>query len=236
MKSFGIIVIVFLVSACTFPLEDNISGNGMVTLRTLSIEPVDYLHISDKIEALLIPSDSLKVVIEADENLQDHIIVGSRNGRLMIYSDKNISVAKACRVRIYADRISAVDVASGARFLVSDTLFGEQFTISSSSAGEVRLTGQFSTLVVSGSSASKIWLKGSSEYLYATLSSAADLNAFGFYAERANVMASSAADASIHVATEAEMNATSAADIRYMGNPAMVKSHSSSAGSVRASM
>jgi hypothetical protein len=75
-------------------------------------------------------------------------------------------------------------------------------------------------------------LSGSADEFDVTLSSAGDLNAFDLIAGKVDVNVSSAGDAKVHATDEISMNASSAGNIYYRGDARVVRSQSSSAGSI----
>lgn len=233
MKAIKYIPIVFLFVACGHSFHDSITGNGNVVVKNVEIDTVLTLIVSDRLEATLIPSDSFKVVIEADENLHEFIFVEEEHDQLHIYSDKYIRLAKAKNVYIYANSINSIDVSAGATLHMSDSLTMDIFSLDASSGSDVNILGHFGTMYVNGSSASDIDLVGSCNDLEVNMSSASDLQAYDFEAKRVSVTASSAADVRIHVTDEAEFDASSASDIIYRGNPEVISSNSSSAADIK---
>lgn len=235
MNAIKYLPMLLLFVACGHGFHDTITGNGNVQERTVSIDTIQSVSVSNKLEATFILSDSFKVIVEADENLQEFIFVEEKYGQLEIYSDKNIRMAKAKQIYIYANTINSISVSSGADFFVSDSLNAEEFTIEASSSANVTVFGTFGFLFVNGSSAADINIEGSCEKLEVNMSSAADLRASNLVAKKGNVVVSSAGDARVHITEEASFEASSAGDIIYRGNPIVISSNASSAGDVKKS-
>lgn len=233
MKTLKYLPILLLLVACGHSFHDSITGNGNVEEKSTKIDTVHSLFISDRLEATLIPSDSFKVVIEADENLHEFIYVEEKHDQLRIYSDKYIRIAKAKRVYIYSNTINSIEISAGATIDVSDSLTMDIFSLDASSGSDVYILGSFRTMYVNGSSASDIDLAGSCDDLVVNMSSASDLRAYDFEAKRVNVTASSASDVRVHVTEEAKFDASSASDILYRGNPEVISSNASSAADIK---
>jgi hypothetical protein len=235
MKQIFVLLLIVLFASCGHGFPDSITGNGKVQERIVNTDTILYLNVASRLEAVLIPSDSLKIVIEADENLQEYIYAEQHYGELKIYSDKYIRMAKSKRVYIYSNSIVSIEISSGASFENADSLTIRDFMVGGSSGAEIAVKGTFNRLDVRGSSGCDIDLQGSCEQLHVNLSSAADLRAFELQARKANIVTSSAADARINVSEEAHFNASSASDIIYRGEPEIITSQASSAADIKKS-
>lgn len=234
MKYFSALFLSLCIISCNYSPRDNISGNGEVVNTSMDIDSVDLIEVADKIELIHVPSDSFLVVLEADENLHEHIHIKNNDRKLRVYSDRNIRMSRMCRVTVYSDQVVSIKVSSGANYVNRDSVKGEYLRISCSSGGHVRFTGITEQLHVDASSAGEVELAGRCDMLRVSMSSAAELRAYPLMARKAYANLSSAADARIYVTEEAEFLATSAADIRYRGNPAVIRSNANSAGSIKA--
>ena len=232
MKYIIIFSTLFLLASCYYQY-DSISGNGNVESTLISEDTIHSVTISNKLTALIIPSDTFRVLLKADENLHEYINTEIHHGHLNIYSEKNIRMARSKEVIIYTDYIEQIDVSSGANIYNRDTLKGEEMNINASSAADVSIVGIFNRITVQGSSGSDLRLSGNAGHAIINLSSAADLYAFDFIMNNADITASSASDARINVKEQARFDASSAADIKYKGNPDVVESRSSSAADIK---
>ena len=76
-------------------------------------------------------------------------------------------------------------------------------------------------------------MAGSAEFLSINASSASDIFAFDLIAKECDVIASSAADVRVSIEESARFEASSAADIRYWGDPGILSSSESSMGDIR---
>ena len=233
MKAISGIFILVLFASCTFPMRDPLSGNGNVQLKTIPIDSLDAIQVSDRIDAEFYTSDSMKIQLVADENLHDHIHIDLRDERLTITCDKYIRVAKSKTVKIYAPSFHSIKVTDGASFTTPDSVYCGDVYVSAGSGGDIQINGVFENIYVEGNSAADITLIGKCNELQASVSSASDLSAFDLSAAKVYVNASSAADVKVTVLNEADFEVSSAADIYYQGDPEILNSASSSAGSIK---
>ena len=98
MKYLLIFSSLILTVSCHYHHHDSISGNGEVKRAIVSEDTIRSITISNKLNALIIPSDTFRVVINADENLHEHIRTDIYDGYLSIYSEKYIRMARSKEV------------------------------------------------------------------------------------------------------------------------------------------
>jgi len=235
MKITGILIISLVAASCGMKYHDSISGNGKVRTIEVSTDTVTHIIVSDRIDLLLIPSDSTMVVLEADENLHDVINISVDNGLLRISTDKYIRIARSKEVRVYGNQFCKIETSTKASVMSSDTIVCDEFSLSACTGADARIIGHFNSLMVNGSSGCDIFLEGKADYLNITANSASDIYGFDFSAKKGDVFASSASDVRITILGDAHFDASSAADIIYRGNPSIIDSRSSSMGEIRQS-
>jgi hypothetical protein len=235
MRSCIYICLVLLVVSCNYGARDVISGNGRVKSEILTTDTIRRVIISDRLDAVLFPSDSVYIILNADENLHDYIKTEITESTIKISCDKKIRMARAKEIRIYSRFLRRADISSNSTFETRDSLITGEFSVDATSGAEVRIKGRFERLIANASSRSNLYLSGYTDYLNANISSAADLFACELTAKTADVVCSAAADARVKVTDEARFNASSAADIIYQGEPKIIDSRSSSLGDVKKS-
>lgn len=235
MKAFYLFILVLLMASCGVKYHDSISGNGKVSIKEIITDTIRHIRVSDRIDLVLVPSDTNRVLLKADENLHNVINVKFENGVLKVSSDKYIRIARSKEVWVYGNRIGNIEVSSKATLVIRDTIECDNFSLMASGGAEAKVLGRFGSLLVNGSSGCDIFLEGKSDYLNITASSAADIYGFGFTVKRADILASSAADVRIRVLENGRFDASSAADIVYTGDPKIIDSRATSLGDIRRS-
>jgi hypothetical protein len=221
-----------LILSCNFEYKNSIAGNGNIVTREVKTDSFDKIDVTDALDVVIIPSETQKVLVVADENLVDLITINVRDNTLRISAEKRIQMARSKKIEVYTQTMEKLEASAASTVHNSDSLQYGNFKIMCSSAAQVDLTGRFQLLNIEASSASNIKLSGYSKELRADLSSASGLSAFNLTAENVNIVASSAANAKVHVTHEANFNASSAANISYHGNPSVKNVSTSSGGSV----
>jgi hypothetical protein len=226
--------IAMVFSSCDFILTDeSISGNGNVIEREREVSGFRGLKVTNGIDVFFTQGETEELLLIADENLHEHIKTEVRDGILRIGSDVNLRRPKELKIMLKVIELDKISISSAGDVRSENQLITENLDIVLSSAGNLKLNVSANTIDCNISSSGDVTLWGSADILIADLSSAGDLHAFDLIARSVKVDVSSAGDAEVHATGEIEMNASSAGDVRYKGIARVIKSNTSSAGSIK---
>lgn len=228
------LILVLSLSSCYFDgWGTGISGNGEVVEESRDVDGFSGVEVSTGIDVYLTQGNVFEVVVEADENLQDVILTELKGDKLVVRTDHvNIRSAKAKKVHVTLPELTELRISSAGDCVGQTTFQCEDLRISISSAGDLTLEVEADRIDLDISSSGDARLSGSAEVFDASLSSAGDLHAFDLVAYKVDVTVSSAGDARVHATEEIDMSASSAGSIYYRGDAKVVRSNSSSAGSI----
>jgi hypothetical protein len=236
MKQLNLLAIALLISLPSCYIDgwnQTISGNGRVVDDTRDISGFTGVHVSSGIDVYLSQGSSFEVRVEADENLQEVILTEVEGSSLVVKTDRvNIRNAKSKKVHITLPELETLKISSAGDCVGQTPFACEDLRISISSAGDLKLEVEADRIDLDISSSGDADLAGSADKFDVTLSSAGDLNAYDLIARKVDVNVSSAGDARVHATEEISATASSAGNIYYKGDATLVRSNSSSAGSI----
>ena len=220
-----------------------LKGSGNIVTRTIEAPAFDRIDAAR----------AVKVVIAADDNVMDYVVVEANGGRLTATIDKSINNLSNADVTVTVPAngsIRALDASSAAKISGDVVLNADKFAMDASSAAKIDVSVKAQSCAVAASSASKInasveavscsveassaskiTLKGSAAKCTADLSSAAKLSAGDFVAAECSVNTSSAAKAVVNCTERLHADASSGSSIRYSGD-CQTSINKSSGGSV----
>lgn len=232
-KILGVFLILLVTSSCFF---DGIKGNGNVIVKKRNISD-DFIRIqaSENIDVFITEMGETSLVVEADANLHDIIETKVENGTLYIGVKKSIWSAKAKMVYLSFEKLNEIVVTSGAELTSENTVGADNLKITATSGAEINLHLNVNNLDCEGTSGADINLDGKAKFLKINSSSGSDIDAFGLTVQNCIVSATSGSDIKVNVEKLFEGTATSGADIRYKGDPEIVKSNNNSAGKIKKS-
>jgi hypothetical protein len=224
----SLLVISQSLTSCLF----GIRGNGKVVKSERKVEHFHAISVSSGID-LNLSQDSLeKVLVDADENLQDVIKTEVSNGKLKIYPREHISHASSMKVYVTMKNINSLQASSGSDVKTVSRVNLTSFKISASSGADIKIEISCGDLQTDGSSGCNIALSGKTAKLSVESSSGSNINAGKLNSETCSVDASSGSRVRISVSKKIDAHASSGSDITIDGNPAERNVEKSSGGSV----
>jgi len=234
LKEISLLILFLTIAACTHAqFRRTVYGKGEVETRERTPLNASGLKVSTGIDVYLKQGNDPELVVEADENLHEHIITEINNGILNIYADVNIRDAQQKKVYVTLKEINSISASSAGDIIGEAPVEADNLIINASSAGDIKIEVNAGVIEANISSSGDVTITGEAEKLEADLNSAGDLNAYNLRVREADVTVSSAGGADIFVTEKLVARASSAGDINYKGDPEYVNAHSSSAGSIR---
>lgn len=229
---FPLVLASILLQSCVFgDWSNGIAGDGNVTTEIINIDGFTGVHASSGINVTL-SQGAFHVELVADKNLHEYIKVEKTGDMLRIGSERNIYRAESKVVHVTLPELKAIKISSAGDIDSKTDFKCNDLNISISSAGDLKLGVDADKIDLSISSSGDCDLYGSAKQLDASLSSAGDLNAFDLETDNVSVRVSSAGDARVYANKEINMSASSAGNIYYKGDAKVLKSSTSSAGSI----
>jgi hypothetical protein len=240
MTTLAKIIVATLISlslfSCNFDMNLNpgVKGNGDVKIenRTMN-QPFTAIKATEGLDVYLTQSDSESIRVEADENLQDIIVTEVIDGVLKIHTKQNIGRCTSKKVMVSFRDISSIISTSGSDVYSTNTITTETLELESTSGSDMKLDVNTTTLNCKSTSGSDLKLSGKTIKLIAEATSGSDIKAEDLIAESSQVKATSGAGITVNTTKELTANATSGADIKYLGNPEVVNKNNSSSGSIK---
>jgi len=234
IKLLFLILIVSITSSCefNFPLG-SVEGNGNVTKEDKFFkEKIDVVKVSNGLELYLIESKVQIVSIEADENLQQHIITDLVDGVLHIKTDKNIKNAKSKKITIAFVDLDGIESSSGATVKSLSNLLTKDLFVKASSGSQMDLSLFARELIVESSSGSTINLRGQARNFNSKASSGSSIDARELESIYCTSKASSGANITLHIIRSLDAKASSGGSIKYYGEPEVVNQNKSTTGDI----
>ena len=236
MKKAVLIPVIILASALPSCImgdwNNGISGDGHVVTEVINVDGFTGVHASSGID-VTIAEGAYYVEVVADANLQEHITVEREGSMLRIGSKRNIYRAESKVVNVTLPELDAIKISSAGDVETLTPFKCEELDIDISSAGDLDMTKvEAESVDIHISSSGDCDISGRTINLFASLSSAGDLNARDLESDYAKVSVSSAGDARVFANEEISMTASSAGSIYHYGDAKVIKSSTSSAGSI----
>jgi len=226
------VLLIISLNSCYIDFRETVYGNGNVKTEDRSTDSFDRLKVSSGIDVFITQGDTESIKVIADENLLQYISTEIYDNTLTVESRARIRNAKSKEVHLVYKTLRKIDISSAGNVEGTNRMKTDELDLDLSSAGDLTLDVEVSRINLDISSAGDAKLSGTVDELDADLSSAGDLNAYDLLARKARVSTSSAGSAKISASEEVDLNASSAGDIYYKGDPKTTSINRSSAGSI----
>jgi hypothetical protein len=234
-KVLTLLFIATLFSSCAIDMLNRVSGNRNVVTENRSIkEDFTRVRVSTGIDLHISQGSKNKIVVEADENLQEIIITEVDNGVLKIYSEKNIWRAKSRKVYVTIKTLEAIAATSGADVYAEETLKVNNLKTSATSGAGINISVDANTIETSATSGADIEISGIANNHISKATSGASIDAYQLRSKNVTARVTSGADINVFASESIDAKATSGGDIDFKGSPKQVDKKSSSGGSISA--
>lgn len=208
-------MITLSISSCNVVSNmSRINGEGPVKTETMMLDDFSELSISNTWNVILVPSNENKLVIQANENLIDLLIVEEQNNTLNITAEEAIGQADAKRIEIYySTQLTKLKCSAGVEVNSPQVITFDELDFSISSGAEVILDLKGNELDLSVSSGSESKLTVKANQLWSSSSSGSELK---IHVDAITMLASASSGSEIEasgIADKLEVKASSGSEI-----------------------
>ena len=171
------IVASLLFTSCIFGSK-SIDGSGNVTTQTRTVAG-DYTEVSAEggIEVYIVQGSKASVVVEADDNLQEHIKTEVNGSELKIYTDADFNTAGAKRITVTLPVIEGLEASSEAMVKSKTVIKSDEITLATSSAASMEVGVAAKTVNCEAGSSGTLKVSGNTTDLNTDSSSGGSINA-----------------------------------------------------------
>lgn len=213
-------VVSLLCFSCGFDFK-SVNGNGNVTTQTrTAANSFDTVLIDGNVDVVIEQGMQQTVIVEADENLQEHIKTEVNGSELKIITDANIRDASQKKVTVVVPAVRNVTVSKAASVITKGSLKGEDITLNVSSGGHLKANIQTKNAKLETSSGGFIEVVGSTQNIEANASSGSTLDAENLKTPTAKASASSGGTVTVNPSAKLSADASSGGEIYYINAPA----------------
>ncbi|CAM4113766.1 GIN domain-containing protein [Flavobacterium sinopsychrotolerans] len=179
MKKYTVILLLLLSTTLSFAQKkEKVKGSKTVTVELREIGPFESLEIEDNLEIYLERGDKNEIKIEADENLQDLIILDLKDKTLRIYTSKHAVNYKKLIVRVtYTNDLNLVTSKNETTINAIQEILLENITFKSHDYSQLFLNVNAKNFILQADDKSKTELNLKSENTSIEMSKNATLKA-----------------------------------------------------------
>lgn len=219
-----------IISACSLT---GISGKGDVKKETREVGDFTGISVGGAFDVVVEQGSSNSVVIEADENLLEHIETAVEGGVLKIRTTQNIYKHKMLNAYVVLKEFESLKISGACDLKTRGTLRGDKVSMRLSGASDATISLECQELDYKASGSSDAVIKGKADRLYVDISGASDLKSTSFKVNDCKIETSGASDARVNVSNSLEADASGSSEVLYAGNPKDLDYETSGAAEVK---
>lgn len=195
-----------------------------------SISAFNKIKISGAVNVIYTNSDSLNLVVKAKENELENVETRVENSVLFITS-KGRSHSELY-VYVKGNQLQSIVSSGAGTFKTTNVLRTDSLNFNVSGAAEVQARVETHKIRCTEDGAGMLQLEGLTDLFTGDISGAASLKSYKLISKEAVLTTSGAANAKIHVTDKLKATATSASEIKVMGDPKDVVTETTTAANI----
>ncbi|HSU27681.1 MAG TPA: head GIN domain-containing protein [Chitinophagaceae bacterium] len=237
MKKFfiySLLAILIFNSSCNW-MGKKLRGDGNIKTEKRVAGSFNGIEVSGSFDIYIRQDSFQAIIVEADQNLMEHIVVQDENGTLRIRPERGYNLRPTRRIKIY---VSGNDFSSlsgsGACNIYGENkiVCKDKLSLDGSGACDFKLDVNAPRVSADLSGACDVNLSGETRDFIVEGSGKTDIKCFNLMAETVKVDISGAGDAEVFASVKLDVDVSGAGSVRYKGN-AVVTKDISGAGSVK---
>lgn len=218
-KAIILVVVSVVCFSCGFDFK-SVNGNGNVTTQTRTVaNSFDTVLIDGNIDVVIEQGMQQSVLVEADENLQEHIKTEVVGNELKIAANANISDASQKKITVVLPAIKNITVTKAASVITKGSIKGQDLTLNVSAGAHLKANVQTRNVKLETSSGGFIEVVGSTQNIEANASSGSTLDAQNLKTPTAKAHASSGGTVTVNPLAKLSAEASSGGEIYYITAP-----------------
>jgi len=229
----GLILSLSLFISCD---HETIRASGEVTSREISFTEYSGLNVGNAFNVYVTFSDTEESIrIDANENLQDRIIVQKEDNTLIIKLQKFTSVKGNATLNAYitTKSLSKIDISGATDLTLENKWVADEARIELSGASDFSGELAIDKLNLDMTGASGANMFGSVANLNADLSGSSGIRDYDLAVERLNIELSGASEAFLSINESIDIKATGASVLYYKGNAVVNNKRLSGASEIK---
>ncbi|MCX7743850.1 MAG: DUF2807 domain-containing protein [Flavobacteriales bacterium] len=214
------ITLTLILTSCGFLCDIKGNGNLITVERTLT-NSFTGVRLESEANVSIISDTIQRVVVFADENIEERILTSVENNTLIIRVDENQSICNATmEVRVYTPSvIQSIQNTSSGKIETMQTMSQPQIALKNSGSGIIDISADANILSTLNTGLGKIIVQGMANYLDVTNTGSGHTECFDLIAQLADVLNTGSGHSKVNVMDTLNVTLTGSGNVYYKGNP-----------------
>ncbi len=198
-----------------------IKGNGDITTKTHQTSDYNEIKVVGFMDVKLESGTEGAITVTTDKNIQEYIVIESKNGVLTIKvkNKVNIQSKKGVHVTVPFKDLNKVSLTGSGDVLTSNTIKSDSFEVELTGSGDVILDVNSATIDAKITGSGDLKLSGKATDLEVKVTGSGDFTGKSLVSKNTQVYVSGSGDASVYASKSLKARVNGSGDIVYSGNP-----------------
>jgi len=198
-----------------------VKGNGNVTTKTHNTSDYNEVKVVGFMDVKLESGTEGSITVTTDENIQEYIIIESKNGTLTIKvkNKVNIQTKKGVHITVPFKDLNKVSLTGSGDVLTSSKINSTSFEVELTGSGDVILDVDATTIDAKITGSGDLKLKGNATDLEVKVTGSGDFSGKSLTSQNTQVYVSGSGDAIVYASKSLKARVNGSGDINYYGNP-----------------
>ncbi|HRV85374.1 MAG TPA: head GIN domain-containing protein [Saprospiraceae bacterium] len=205
-----------------------ISGEGPVVEKNLSLSEIDALGLSISATVHLMQGNSQQIRIKAQQNIIDNIETDVSGGTWNIEFDQNVRRHESIDIYVTLKNIKKLAVAGSGSIIGEKEINTGEIVLAVAGSGDIILDLQASKAKMGISGSGNIRLNGHASSTDISISGSGSVRALGFESDNCSVSIAGSGNCEVDVNNDLKVSVSGSGNVLYEGAPSI---HSSIIGS-----
>lgn len=214
----------------------SVEGNGIMETRSIKTTAYDKIDIRGSMEVFLSQGKEGNITVEAEENVQDFILIESNGEVLTVGFKSNTSLQNIMKIKVHVpfQDLSGVSVSGSSNVDSSDIISAKTFDLNIKGSGAMSLNLDITKLNIELGGSGKMELKGVAEDMSINSRGSGKINAEKLICKNVDASISGSGRAIVHAQNNLKTKIRGSGTVKYAGSPVKVNAKASGSGKTEA--
>ena len=215
---------------------DSIKGSGNIVTEKRNVGHFEGIRTPGSIDVEIRTGDEQAVEVEADDNVQEYVVVEVSGGSLNVHYKPNMAFMNThTKVFVTTPSLEKLTASGSGDIISRETIKADDIIeINVSGSGSINAMVDAPTIKAKTSGSGNITLQGRTKNFECSASGSGDIKCKSLLSEYTDVKTTGSGSAHVYASVKLKVVSTGSGDIYYSGNPPSPELRKSGSGELRA--
>lgn len=216
--------------------NSSVKGNGIMVTRTIKTESYDKIDIRGSLDVVLSKGKEGEITIEAEENVQEFILIESNGEVLSVGFKSNTSLQNIQNIKVSVpfEDISAISVSGSSNVEGLDLISSKTLDLNIKGSGLMSLNIDAAKLNIELGGSGKMKLNGTAKNVNINSRGSGKIDAEKLICENIDANIFGSGRATVHAKNNLKTQIRGSGIVKYVGSPVKVNAKASGSGKTEA--